>query len=472
MNKLTKLLGALLVFGVASSAHALQLKLSGDLNHRFMVYTDQATLYSASETIASANTNPVPRRVIADGTIQEAFGELKYRLTAEMATDDKKVRGVYGIELGAIRFGSTVASPGANSGGGFSGDGVNVETRFAYVDYELFQNHRVTVGLMPFVVNKYLWSETATGVSLKGAPGAFGYTLAWVRGTEVFNSLPRDQMFKDSDHILLRGDYNPNKTTKIGLFGLYQHMSPEVILGGATPPVVGRSHLLKRFSNVEYDLYNVGLDGGIKAGALFANWDLIYQGGTSQAPGAALTVGGPAEKDHQAFFGHLDLGLDMGAVRVTYTGWYATGDDNATDGDVENFISTDVDVNDSIVLFEGGYTDDVYFTEAPYFLNFGGIFNKLAIDFKATDKLTLNAAVMYIMAAKEIPIGGGVGNTSRDLGLEVDAAIAYKLTPNMSLAMNAGYLIAGDAMDAWEVRQDGEANRNIFRTTANMRYQF
>ena len=43
---------------------------------------------------------------------------------------------------------------------------------------------------------------------------------------------------------------------------------------------------------------------------------------------------------------------------------------------------------------------------------------------------------------------------------------------NLELAVNAGYLFAGDAMDAFEVNRNGESDRNIFRTTARARYMF
>ena len=88
------------------------------------------------------------------------------------------MRGVYMMEIGAIRFGNVggnipgaaTTSVGANSGGGFSGDGVNVETRFAYVDFALptAKKNRVSFGLQPFLANKWLWNETATALQLRG----------------------------------------------------------------------------------------------------------------------------------------------------------------------------------------------------------------------------------------------------------------------------------------------------------------
>jgi hypothetical protein len=471
MNRLMQSLAALLIFGAAGSAEAIQFKVTGDLNNRVNIYTDQATLYSGAETITANNVTP--RQTVDLRSIDEFWAEIKYRLQAEASTDDSLVRGVYALEIGAIRFGSTVASPGANSGGGFSGDGVNVETRFAYVDFGFLPTHRISIGLLPWTVNRFLWNETATAVQLKGSGGPLTYTLGWARGLEAFNTAANQQLIRDADNFLLRGELSPIKDLKVGVFGLYQRATPQLAVTpavGTTPGVnlPVRAHLLKRYSNIEYDLYNVGIDGGFKTGPLFANWDFIYQFGNTEP----RLLG---ELDVSAFLAHIDLGVNLDPIKVTYTGWYASGDDDLTDGDQKNFTATDVDFFDSVVLFEGGFTDDSYFTEAPYFLDKGAIFNKLALDFKATDKLTLGLAGLYIMAAEDLNFGTPATTTnSKNLGIEIDAAVSYKLTKELELAVNAGYLIADDGMLAFQTggALSGADPENIFRTTMRARYQF
>src|SRR5919106_1186607 len=160
MNGATKLLGALLIFGVGGPAFAVQFSFKGDLNNRVNIYTNQASLFAASETIG---TPTAPGAVLAPQAIPETWAEVKYRLQAEISTDDKMVKGVYAMEIGSIRFGfdirpiappSGTAAPGStgkNAGGGFSGDGVNVETRFAYLEVGLPtpepKNFKATFGL-------------------------------------------------------------------------------------------------------------------------------------------------------------------------------------------------------------------------------------------------------------------------------------------------------------------------------------
>jgi hypothetical protein len=143
----------------------------------------------------------------------------------------------------------------------------------------------------------------------------------------------------------------------------------------------------------------------------------------------------------------------LGKNRLTYTSWYASGDDSDCDDKFDAFVSTDFDRFDSVVLFEGGYTDDNYGTERPYILNKGLFLNKLAFDQQATKKLKFGGAGLYLMTAEDITYidDNGKSQANKDLGFEFDAYISYKLYENVELALNGGYLIAGDAMPATDL---------------------
>ena len=461
MKKLALLAGVMLALGFAGSALAAEFQFHGDLNNRGMGYTDQAGMFSGSETVKKAGG-----AIDKDG-VDEAWGEIKYRLWFEAATNDGKVKGVYAIELGAVRFGDGSALGGSTKGGAFSGDGINIETRWAYTDFQLpgvDRKARFTLGLFPFKVNSFLWEETVMGIQFKGNFGGIDLTLADVRGRESFNNDPDDDTFEDLDSYLARVDLKPVKNVNLGLFALYQNQDP------GTDDIVAFSpatqYQVKLLPKVDLALYTLGIDGSLSTptsfGNVFLNWDLIYQGGSLDD--------NTVNRDVSAYLAHIDLGANFGKVRLTYTGWYASGDDNPGDGDVENFMSTDVDRFDSIIFFEGGYTDDNYFTEAPHILDKGLFFNKLALDYKHTDKLSFGGAVLYLETAEDLTLVNGKKESK--LGTEIDAYVSYKIYPNMEIAVNAGYLFADDGMDAFEVQKDGKSDADVFRSTARLRYAF
>ena len=228
------------------------------------------------------------------------------------------------------------------------------------------------------------------------------------------------------------------------------------------------------------------MDGGYKAdvgpGNLFVNWDLIYQGGDiDDAAFTATNLGTTAVDDYDvnAYFLHADVGFAWDDFKLTYTFWYASGDDDPTDDDFEGFFATDVDIfTGSTVLMES-YDDDNYFTERQYLLDKGMIMNRLGFDWNATDKLKVGAAFMYMMTAEKIEYTDGDGSTGSsqkedEVGYELMGYVSYKLYQNVEFAINAGYLVAGDAMDYWEEDsiRDGKSDEDIFRSMARVRYGF
>lgn len=475
MKKLTVVVGVVLALGFVGSASATQFQFHGDLNNRFMLYTDQAAVYSGSGPAnpgqTGGNGTAVLRNIDKNG-IQEAWGDIKYRLWAEAASDDGKIKGVYAIELGALRFGNGAGIGGSTraGGGSFSGDGINIETRWAYTDFQLpwtERKARVSIGLIPFQVNDYFWKETAMGVQYKGSiVEPVDLTLAWVRGAESFNTSTKDKLFSDLDALTARVDFKVTKDIPVGLFAVYQGRHPTA--SNRQGYVPSTDYEVKGLKSVDFNLYTLGTDGKMSFptsfGNAFLNWDLIYQGG-------ALTDNSAKKLDINAYFAHADVGVNIDKTRITYTAWYSSGDSNPGDDKIQNYLATDIDMTASRVLMES-YTDDQYFTESTTILDKGLFLNKLALDHKATKKLTVGAAVLYLQTAKALTLAGG--KTSKKLGTEIDAYLSYKLFPNTTLDVGGGYLIAGDAMDYFEVasQRDGKSDTNIVRLDSRIRYTF
>jgi len=429
---------------LAMPAMAATFEFHGDLNNRFNLYTNQSQLYSSVDRVQGTN--------LQNDDNSAFWGDIKYRLWTEAASNDGAVKGVYAIELGAVRFGRE--GGGKSQGGAYSGDGVNIETRWAYTDFQLpgvSQKARVQIGLFPWSVNSFVWDETATGVQIKGDAGSVAYNLGWARGREVFPTSTSQDAFQDADALLARVDLKPAEGVKLGLFALYQR---EEAFDGVATYSGGTNFEIKYFGNYDYSIYTLGVDGGLSAGNLFVNWDAIYQGGTVDLA-TSLDVSG--------FLLHADVGANLGKTKITYTAWYASGDDDASDDKINNFLSTDVDRFDSIIFFEGGYTDDNYMTEAPYILDKGMILNKLAVDHKATEKTTVGGALLYLMTAEDL------ANGESALGTEVDAYVSHKLYPNVELALNAGYLFSDDGMANFSASGQKE---DVMRITSRLRYKF
>lgn len=467
-------LSGLMVFLIFTvEAFGVEFAFHGDMNNRFLIYTDRSDWL-----------DPESQGTIGDKKVDATYGELKYRFWFEAADDDGDVKGVYAIEIGGVRWGRE--GSGKAEGGSYSGDGVNVETRWAYLDLQtpgVEKKLRWRMGLMPWSVDSFLWQETAAGLSLYGTPtDLIDFQAAWIRSVDKLAHDEDERNLENVDNISGRMNFNVNPDLKIGVFGLYTWGSNDADSPADFADVTPRSYLYKQFANdAKSSWYNIGVNGTWAPGNFFVNWDLIYQGGSldqinfDDSEFSGLSSSG--DFDISAWLGHADIGYKFGKPKLTYTFWYASGDDNAGDNDFNGFLSIDVDRTDSMSMFEGGYTDDAsYFTERPYMLDKGFIMNKLALDYQWTEKLQVGSAAMYMMTAEDIEYFNATGGSESNnkIGFELNGYAKYMLYKNVELAVNAGYLWSGDAMDAFETGsdRDGSADKNIFVSTARVRYKF
>ena len=476
MKRLKFALVALMVLGLTAPVLGAEFTFHGDFNNRFMVYTNQVGLFASA-----GEQSILPAKPIKDGGRSDSWGEIKYRLWVDASTNDGKVKGVYAIELGALHFGRSGA--GKSTGGGFSGDSVNIETRWAYTDFQLpnvDSNARFRIGLQPMTVNYYLWKETVTGVNYYADMNSFDYQVAWLRGFESQRNVLASPEAVDA--LLGRVNFKPADGLKIGLFALYNKSGANDTEGFGE--VDATKYQLKWFANdVNFKIWHIGIDGGYKTsagtGKFFINWDLIYQSGdldNVDFTGSEGNTVSNSDVDLKAYFGHVDIGYSWSKTKLTYTFWYASGDDDSTDSDFDGFMSVDVDSFDGVVLFEA-YTDDNYFTERHYLLDKGFVMNKLALDYKVSNKLKVGVAALYMSTAEDIKytaVANGQSVSESDVGFEFDGYISYMLYRNVEVAINAGYLLAGDAMDFWEEDsiQNGSSDENIFKSGARVRYKF
>ncbi|MFO7556614.1 MAG: alginate export family protein [Desulfobacterales bacterium] len=473
MKRLKLAFVVLLVLGLTAPVFGAEVTIHGDLNNRFMVYTNQSSFFKGAGYSSNAESGTITK----DGT-SDSWGETKYRMWVEGATNDGNVKGVYAIEMGSLRYGQPTA-------GDFSGDGINVETRWAYTDFQLpmvERKARIKLGLQPFKVNKYLWEETIMGAVFDGSTGDTDYQFGWLRGHDVLRSDTASG--DDMDALMGRVDLKPAEGFKLGAYAVYNKSNANNT--GANGTVTAHRYQLKFMASdtgnadkVDFEIWDLGIDGSYNFGNFFINYDLIYQTGDIDNIDFIASDGVTYSNDQvdvSAYFAHLDVGLNIGDAKITYTFWYASGDDNPGDGDFEGFRSTDVDSFDGVVLFEG-YTDDNYFSERHYLLDKGFIMNKIALDYKVSEKLKVGAAVMYMMTAEDIEYtaaANGASVSESDIGVEGDVYFSYMLYKNLEFAVNAGYLVAGDAMDFWEEDsiQNGSSDEDIIKVGTRVRYSF
>jgi len=445
---------------------AAEIEFHGDMDNRFQAYTNQRDWFSGGNSGGGTLKDEEPT---------ESFGEFKYRFWAKATSDDKKVTGVFATEIGGVRYGE-------GSGGDFSGDGVNIETRWAYVDFlvpDTLDQH-VSLGLQPVSVNRHVWAETATAAVWKGSLNSgFDYQLLWGRGDSSNESgidSDADEGWDGADNFAINFDKRFSPNLSAGIFYLYQ-MNNQISEGLGT--VTSREYELKSIAdNSKYSVSSFGLevDYGQETslGRMFLNGTVIGQSGTIEGVNFDPLNGATnpnTSYDLSTFLGRGELGLQFGPNRLTYTMLYASGDGNEQDGNFDAFIATDVDFSDSMI-FQENITSDDYFAETPYILDKGYFMNKLQLDHNVASNVKVSGMVVYNLLAEDIALVNG--SSAKDLGLEFGSRISYFPYPSLELAAEAAYLVSGDAMDALEetALQDGQSDKDIVHVAGRVRYKF
>ena len=489
-----------------SSAWATDFVFHGDLNHRVM-YTNHFDWFQGDH-----------KGVLNDGNMEDNYAEIKYRLWTEVGMNDGKILGVFAIEMGGIPFGD------AAKGGSYSGDKINMETRWAYTDYQIpgiSNKSRVRVGLQPFKVNSFLWNETAMAVKYYESYNILDLELAWLRTCNVFEVDDSDTNVEDIDYVYARYDLRMLSNFKTGIFGVYgfntgnpgetdsQYKDKDgnkTKIGKITP----RSYMIKRLpSNVKLRLWHAGLDGSFSANLpylpfvgdvkLTVNWDGIYQFGKIKNAmyfdDIITEKSYDGDLDVNAYLVALQFGLDMDKIKFSYTGWYASGDRDPEDDQLNGFMAIDMHRSESIILFEGSFADEKTFTGRPNFLDKGFIMNKVALDYKVTDTIKVGLAGLHMRTSEPInylvPLGyrdqiiwngqqptvkkvpiSVLDSRNRSIGYEVDAYMTVSLYQHLEFGINGGYLFSGRVMDLFEVKRDGFANEDVYSIASRIRYKF
>lgn len=497
MSRIRFILCLFMVLAVAIPAMAtdkpVEFAFHGDLNHRFMLYSNHLDWFKGQRPEA-----------LHYGNVEDSFAEVKYRLWTEATTNDGKVRGVYAIEMGGLRFGAS-GSLGKGTGGTYSGDSVNIETRWAYIDFQIpgvSNKSRLKIGLQPFKLNSRLWSETILGVNYTEKIGFFQYQLSWLRTHDERNWNNEQMNTDDIDFLTARYDLNLFKNKfKAAVFGLYGFNDDA---GEMSPGMIQSSkYQVKKFSKeTGLRLWCVGTDGSISMPVslpglgdikVFSSWDTIFQFGKIKNARFYDNVINPdkgfftdtqgnkyhAEGDFDiyAFTAHLKAGLEMGLAKITYTGWYTSGDRDATDDSFNGYMAIDMDAEDSIIIFEGNYADDIAFTDAHYLLDKGFVMNKVAVDFQLTDTFKVGFAGLCMRTSKAMEYNDPITNelySVRNIGYEADTYAKIKLYKNLEFAINGGYLFSGNAMDVFEEKdiRNGFADEDIYIIASRVRYKF
>ncbi|OAQ20263.1 hypothetical protein [Thermosulfurimonas dismutans] len=403
--------------------------------------------------------------------LDDTWASLQFRLWAVASSDDGKIKGVWAMEVGSARFGE-------NDQLDLHNESTNIESRMLYLDFALpwFENVRAKVGLAPYYVNRFLWNETAPGIALYGNTdlgfGNLDYALVWVRARDKWGSNNDKSDNNDADAYAIVLGYDATKMSgldKAKVLGYFIYLNDQTR---------SYNYYYNGLSSDNQPWY-LGLDLDLASGLWSLNTGFIYEGGDFDLHGN-VPAGMDDNMDHDAYLLYAELGYRVNEqIKASFLWWWATGDDDPYDGDVENFNAIDTHTFGSVVLFEDAAFDDGYVVSRhPYLNNLGFQMYRLRVDYQATPRLALAAAVNYMKFDEDAYWVDEAGNVKNDddIGWELDVYAKYELYKDLTLDVAAGYLWAGDGLDAWADKDgngyvDSDAD-DMYRISVGVTYSF
>ena len=285
---------------------------------------------------------------------------------------------------------------GDDTGGDIGSDGMGIwRIKHSYADFNLGPVN-TKIGIFGSTIARgFIFDDDHSGLKLTGKFGNVTVPFLWIRAEGEYTNTSG----RDNDIFAVTPSFKVGDALNVTPYFVYQTVS-----------------------NEETDNWYLGADVDLNMDAVSAWGSFIYQGGTLN------------DLDNKGFL--VAAGASVSVVHGQV--FYATGDDNAADGDNDAFTGVPGAVYYWAEIMGWGTFDNRISNGAP-----SSITNIMAanvgVKIKPMDKLTLNADVWYAALAEDDV------NGETDLGTEVDLKVTYALMDNLNLDLVGAYLFAGDA---------------------------
>lgn len=308
---------------------------------------------------------------------------------------------------------------GDNVGGDVSADGMGIwRIKNSYADFNMGPAINAKLGIQGITIARgFIFGDDFSGAVLTGKFGNVTVPLIYIRVDDEDND-GATSTDVDQDMFAAMATVKVSDTISVTPYFVYH------TIGG----------------DVDADNWYLGADADLKFGSVKTWGTAIYNGGNIDD-----------DVDNAGFL--VAAGADAGIVHGQ--AFYATGDDDATDGDNDRFIAPQLNAS-----FQGasyywseimgyGVFDDKVSNGAPG----DDISNVWAanagVTIKPMDKLSITADVWYASLVEDNE------NGDTELGVEFDGNVAYKIYDNLTAEAIFAYLIAGDATGDEDVIESG-----------------
>ena len=407
---------------------------------------------SYSNMAASGSNTATPTSFLGTDSKADNYLEQRVRLQyIAKASDDLKLVTHFEINN---RYGKAQTGTGDLLGGNdIDTDGVNIQTKHAYLDVNVVKGVNVKVGLQAY-------KDTIGGILVDADLPAV------VATTKLGNVNAVVGFSRYSDSATLLGDqsgnftfadfsYPVNKDTKIGVSYYYQtdETPTAAVLDSTTTANLSTGIVTTATTTAasayltQKTVHTFALNGSTKVAGVSLKGFVAMQDGESTKSSTGVTT------DYSGYAANLqaDASVAGGNAKLGYlfvSGNTKTGNDNSQ---FQTLGTTGSTFNEGgmMLMVRNSY---FYPTSTSYALK-GNTVSNIELLYAGYSKMLsdkLKATANIGLGWDNTDTGTTAGTKGDFIGTEVNAELAYKLYPNLNVYAQVGYITLGSQYDAYK----------------------
>ncbi len=316
--------------------------------------------------------------------------------------------------------------------GDFGADGKVFEIKESYVDANIGPI-RAKIGIHDVLYARgFIYADEVSGVTLSFKAGDVLIPFTWMKGNEGGTNNNSD----DVDFFGLYPVFNFGDALTLNPFIIYGYLSDD---GGTAEFSTLGQNGFPTFAGDGVSVVWVGANVDATLGSFNLWFTGIYQGGTVDSDTAGVD-----DFDVAAYLVAGGASVPLGPASLHGQAFYASGDDDGTDDDLEAFFG----------IGGGGAGWAYYWSEIMGLGIFDNqssvghgnadVSNIVAVNIGATikpmEKLSLTGDIWWAALVEDNLVTG-----EDELGVEVDLKATYQLIEGLNLDVVGAYLFSGDA---------------------------
>lgn len=449
MTKFQKQMLTIAAAGALTAVTALPaMALENEFHGLFNIYGDYGNVAKTGSNTAT------PTSFLGTDSKANNYIEQRVRLQyIAKASDDLKLVTHFEINN---RFGGAATGAGDLLGGSdIDTDGINLQTKHAYLDFNVVKGVNVKAGLQAY--------KDSIGGLLVDADLPAVVVTTKLGGVDALVGFSRY-----SDSATLLGDqagnftfadfsYPVNKDTKVGFSYYYQSQETPAVaeissgtqIANLTTGVVASATTAQQAAaSVAYkkSVHTFALNGQTKLNGISLKAFVAMQDGEKQTASTTTDYSGYAANIQ------ADASIAGGNAKLGYL--FVSGDTKTASTDDSQFQTlgtTGSTFNEGgmMLMVRNNY---FYPTTTSYALK-GNTVSNIQLAYAGYSKMLsdkLKATANIGLGWDNTDVGTTAGTKGDFIGTEVNAELAYKLYPNLNVYAQAGYISLGSQYDAYK----------------------